>query len=233
MKYREATAADAAAIAGLHAESWRLHYRGAFLDSFLDGNVVEDRMAEWSSRLAQAGPDRYTVAGFHDDGTIAGFAHTFLDADPVYGAFLDNLHVRRDLKRQGVGARLMSATARAVLDRSPTSGLYLWVLEQNTAAQGFYEAKGGIRIERQLTGPFPGGGHAYSFRYAWPDLSTLTAPPAAPEIPDLVPEQARTVNWGRARPGRPESAGRTGPAWSRPPHSPTPARPAWTAARRR
>ena len=83
MKYREATAADAAAIAGLHAESWRLHYRGAFLDSFLDGNVVEDRMAEWTSRLAQAGPDRYTVAGFLDDGTIAGFAHTFLDADPV------------------------------------------------------------------------------------------------------------------------------------------------------
>jgi len=190
-------------------------------------------MAEWTSRLAQAGPDRYTVAGFLDDGTIAGFAHTFLDADPVYGAFLDNLHVRRDLKRQGVGARLMSATARAVLDRSPTSGLYLWVLEQNTAAQGFYEAKGGIRIERQLTGPFPGGGHAYSFRYAWPDLSTPTAPPAAPEIRNLVPEQARTVNWGRARPGRPESAGRTGPAWSRPPRSPTPARPARMAARRR
>jgi hypothetical protein len=22
-------------------------------------------------------------------------------------------------------------------------------------------------------GPFPGGGHAYTFRYAWPDLSEL------------------------------------------------------------
>ena len=189
MKYREATADDAAAIAGLHAESWRRHYRGAFLDSFLDGNVVEDRIAEWTSRLAQAGPDRYTVAGFLDDGTIAGFAHTFLNADPVYGAFLDNLHVRPDLKRQGVGAWLMTATARAVLGRSPTSGLYLWVLEQNTPAQAFYEAKGGIRIERRITGPFPGGGQAYSFRYAWPDLSALTDPPTAPETPDLAPKQ--------------------------------------------
>jgi ribosomal protein S18 acetylase RimI-like enzyme len=133
VEYREATADDVATIAGLHAESWRRHYRGAFLDSYLD-------------------------------------------ADPVWGAFLDNLHVRPDVKRQGVGTRLMADTARAVLGRSPSSGLYLWVLEQNTAAQAFYQAQGGRPVERQLTGPFPGGGQAYSFRYAWPDLSRLATP---------------------------------------------------------
>ncbi len=54
---------------------------------------------------------------------------------------------------------------------SPTSaGLYLWVLEQNTAAQAFYRAQGGSCVERELAGPFPGGGYAFSFRYAWPDL---------------------------------------------------------------
>jgi ribosomal protein S18 acetylase RimI-like enzyme len=183
VEYREVTADDAAAIAGLHAESWRRHYRGAFLDSYLDGDVVRDRLAEWTSRLAQAGPDRYTVAGFLDDGTMAGFAHTFLDADPAWGAFLDNLHVRHDVKRQGVGARLMAETARAVIGHRPSSGLYLWVLEQNTAAQAFYQAQGGRRIERQLAGPFPGGGQAYSFRYAWRDLSSLAARSRMPEIP--------------------------------------------------
>jgi ribosomal protein S18 acetylase RimI-like enzyme len=100
----------------------------------------------------------------------------------VWGAFPDNLHVRHDLKRQGIGARLMAATARAVAARSPSSGLYLWVLEQNTAAQAFYEAHGGRRIERELTGPFPGGGHAWSFRYAWPDLSELAAPDQLPDM---------------------------------------------------
>jgi ribosomal protein S18 acetylase RimI-like enzyme len=184
VEYREVTADDVAAIAGLHAESWRRHYRGAFLDSYLDGDVVRDRMAEWTSRLAQAGPDRYTVAGFLDDGTMAGFAYTFLDADPAWGAFLDNLHVRHDVKRQGVGARLMAETARAVIERRPSSGLYLWVLEQNTAAQAFYQAQGGRRIERQLAGPFPGGGQAYSFRYAWRDLSRLAARDRLPGIPD-------------------------------------------------
>jgi ribosomal protein S18 acetylase RimI-like enzyme len=133
-----------------------------------DGDVVADRVAEWTGRLAEQAADRYTVAGFLDDGTMAGFAHTFLDADPVWGAFLDNLHVRYDLKRRGIGARLMAETARTVLRRRPSSGLYLWVLEQNTAAQAFYRAQGGRQVGRELAGPFPGGGQAYSLRYARP-----------------------------------------------------------------
>jgi hypothetical protein len=52
MRYRQAAANDVAAIASLHAESWRRHYRGAYLDSHLDGDVVADRMAEWSDRLS-------------------------------------------------------------------------------------------------------------------------------------------------------------------------------------
>ena len=43
--------------------------------------------------------------------------HTFLDEDPVWGAFLDNLHVMHGLKRQGIGHRLITRTLRAV--RSP------------------------------------------------------------------------------------------------------------------
>jgi ribosomal protein S18 acetylase RimI-like enzyme len=172
MYYREATAADAAAIAGLHADSWRRHYRGAYLDSFLDGDVIADRMAEWADRLSRPAPDRYTVVA-DLGGAIAGFAHTILDADPRWGAFLDNLHVRHDMKRRGIGARLLAETVRAVASRRPSAGLYLWVLEQNTAAQAFYRAQGGSCVERELAGPFPGGGHAFSFRYAWPDLSTL------------------------------------------------------------
>lgn len=171
MDYREATAGDTAAIADLHADSWRRHYRGAFLDSFLDGDVLADRMAEWTGRLSQPAPDRYTVVA-DLDGTVAGFAHTILDADPDWGAFLDNIHVRHDLKGRGIGARLLTQTAREVVRRRPSAGLYLLVLEQNTAAQAFYQAHGGICVERELVGPFPGGGHAFCFRYAWPDLST-------------------------------------------------------------
>jgi hypothetical protein len=45
MPCRMATLADSAAIATLHADSWRRHYRGAYSDQYLDGNIVEERQA--------------------------------------------------------------------------------------------------------------------------------------------------------------------------------------------
>jgi GNAT superfamily N-acetyltransferase len=172
MKHRLAAASDVAAIAGLHADSWRRHYRGAYLDSYLDGDVLADRTAEWAGRLS--GPQ----AGWHTvvaelDGEVTGFAHVIFDADPAWGAYLDALHVRHDLKRGGIGGRLIAEAGRAVARRRPATGLYLWVLEQNAAAQAFYAAHGGRRAGRALSGPFPGGGYAYSLRYAWPDPSVL------------------------------------------------------------
>ena len=78
----------------------------------------------------------------------------------------------------GVGTRLMALTAQAVLDATPASGLYLWVLEQNTAAQAFYTARGGSCVETRLVSP-PGGdptrlnGSPSGLRFVWPDPSTL------------------------------------------------------------
>ena len=137
--------------------------------------MVTSLLTGWPSGPAgfsRPAPDRYTVVA-DLDGAVVGFAHTILDADPTWGAYLDNLHVRHDLKRHGIGARLMAETVRAVARRRPSTGLYLWVLEQNTAAQAFYGAQGGSCVQRELAGPFPGGGYAFSFRYAWPDLSKL------------------------------------------------------------
>jgi GNAT superfamily N-acetyltransferase len=109
-----------------------------------------------------------------------GLAHTFLDEDPAWGAFLDNLHVRHGLKRQGIGTRLLALTGQAVLDWSPSSGLYLWVLEQNSDARAFYAARGGTCVEREEVSP-PGGdaarlnGKPMSLKYAWRDPAELLA----------------------------------------------------------
>ena len=45
MIFRQASIHDVEAIAALHTESWQRHYRGAYLDSFLDGDVLADRLA--------------------------------------------------------------------------------------------------------------------------------------------------------------------------------------------
>jgi GNAT superfamily N-acetyltransferase len=42
MNFRLAGPPDADAIAALHADSWRRHYRGAYSDAFLDGDVGAD-----------------------------------------------------------------------------------------------------------------------------------------------------------------------------------------------
>lgn len=58
---RLANPSDAEAIATLHAGSWRRHYRGAYSDAFLDGDVVSDRLAVWAERLREPDPLSYTI----------------------------------------------------------------------------------------------------------------------------------------------------------------------------
>jgi GNAT superfamily N-acetyltransferase len=170
--YREATAQDVEAIAALHADSWRRHYRGAYSDAFLNNEVFADRLRVWTDRLHQ--PDRSNESTIiaDRDGAVVGFAHTILNEDPEWGALLDNIHVRHDLKGGGIGTRLMAGTARALIERAPSSGLYLWVLEGNKAAQVFYQARGGKRVGSK-TSEAPGGGTIVAFRYVWPDPSAL------------------------------------------------------------
>ncbi len=178
VSYREATEHDAQAIAQLHADSWRRHYRGAYLDTYLDGDVVSDRLEVWRSRLAPPRSNQYTVVA-EQGGEVVGFVHTVFDHDPKWGALVDNLHVRSDLKGGGIGTALLSEAAKELLRVRPSSSLHLWVLGQNTAAQAFYEARGGIRVETEVRGPFPGGGRAVGHRYAWRDPSDLSGPEAS------------------------------------------------------
>ena len=111
-RLRLATAADAKALAELHAESWRRHYRGAYSDAFLDGEVAVDRLAVWSERLRDPDPRRCTIVAEAD--RIVGFANTIFEDDPAWRALLDNLHVADGQQRRGIGSRLVAMTARAV-----------------------------------------------------------------------------------------------------------------------
>jgi ribosomal protein S18 acetylase RimI-like enzyme len=172
IQYLEPTDRDADSIAALHADSWRRHYRGAYLDSYLDGDVVSDRQEVWRGRLAQPTTDHFTVVARHGD-EVLGFAHTIVDEDPPWGSLLENLHVRSGLKRTGIGTHLLSHVAQSLLRLRPDGSLHLWVLDQNTAAQAFYDARGGRRVETQRRGPFPGGGRAMGHRYHWSDPTRL------------------------------------------------------------
>ena len=182
-RFRTAVPADAEAVAALHTDSWQRHYRVAFTDAYLDGEVPQQQRRRWTKRLAAPDPRARTILA-ELDGNVVGFAHTVLGDDPTWGALLDNLHVQYGLKRHGIGTRLLALTAQTVLAETPESGLYLWVLEQNTGARAFYTARGGECVERDPVEPPHGDptklkGNPFGLRFAWRDPSVLvTEPPA-------------------------------------------------------
>lgn len=156
-----------------------MHYRGAYSDAFLDGDVVSDRQAVWTQRLSNPTPQTETQLA-EIDGALVGFVHTILEADPKWGALLDNLHVVTTHHRRGIGAALIARSAAFAAAARPRAGLYLWVLEQNVSAQRFYEAQGG---EPADTVPVPAVGGVASrlngtplrSRFVWRNPSLLAS----------------------------------------------------------
>jgi hypothetical protein len=89
---RPARAGDAEALAVLHTESWRRTYRGMMTDEFLDGPALDNRRRVWRERLAAPNPAR-CVCLAQQGAAIVGFVCAFADQDPVWGSYVDNLHV--------------------------------------------------------------------------------------------------------------------------------------------
>src|SRR4051812_43028830 len=92
LKLRLAGPADAEPIAALHADSWRRHYRGAYSDAFLDGDLDADRRAVWGQRLHKPDDGAATIVA-EDGSSFVGFVHVLFDDDPSWGALIENLHV--------------------------------------------------------------------------------------------------------------------------------------------
>jgi len=159
-------AADAPAIARLHAESWRQTYAGLLPADYLADAVDRDRLDVWRQRLAIVSPRARTLTA-RSGRDLVGFVHVELDADPASGALLANLHVRPHLKGVGIGTRLFSAAREWIAGVEPGSTMYLWVLEQNADARRFYERRGGQAVERQTLEIIPDCRVA-EVRYMWP-----------------------------------------------------------------
>ena len=61
LRFRAAEQGDAPAVAALHTGSWQRHYRGAFSDDFLDGEVTGFLLERWTTRLAAPDPLARTI----------------------------------------------------------------------------------------------------------------------------------------------------------------------------
>lgn len=185
-------ASDAERVAALHAASWRRHYRGAYSDAYLDGDVVADRRGVWVPRLASAaaaGPAPGPAPGpppasstilAEEAGELVGFVHVVFDHDERWGSLVDNLHVAGGRQRGGLGTVLLARAARAAAAHAKSASVYLWVLEQNDSARSFYAARGGEHVETATVDP-PGGraerlnGTPTKLRIVWADVAMLAS----------------------------------------------------------
>lgn len=139
---------DAATGAALHIACWREAYSSVADPELLARltDDLEERTERWRTYIS-AGPPWLAVA---DDGELAGFAAAGAGRDDDIDLDLElyAIYVRASQYGAGVGHRLFQA---AMGDASA----YLWVLEANDRAQGFYrrqgfEPDGARRIEREF-----------------------------------------------------------------------------------
>jgi GNAT superfamily N-acetyltransferase len=165
-----ATSVDAAAIALLHAESWRTAYRGLLADEYLDDQVLRDRASFWSKRFSAPEPERRLVLKALGESTLLGFVCVLLDEEPAWGARLDNLHVNPGLKGTGIGYALFQAAREWTAQMMPDGPMHLWCVERNLVARRFYDRQGG-RIVESVTRPVAQGLCLPELRYLWPPLA--------------------------------------------------------------
>lgn len=171
LEFSIATSDDAEAIAALHALSWQRHYRGIYPDSYLDSEVIEERRSVWKKRLEHPNANQFVIKAL-DQGTLIGFACTFINADDPHGALVDNLHVLREYQGKGLGKKLLGICAGWVLEQRPDIPIYLYVLKENRAASEFYRYLG-ARMSPILHYKGPTGQDDEVIRCSWDPASLL------------------------------------------------------------
>jgi ribosomal protein S18 acetylase RimI-like enzyme len=149
VQVRRARPGDAAAIAEVHARTWRVAYEHVFGADLLAARTPD--VALWEGVLARGRSDVFVA----DDGAVVGFASTGESRDVDAAAELYALYVLPNGWGTGAGTALMRAGLDAMRARFSGEAV-LWVLEDNPRARRFYEREGwtvdGARKEEEWLG---------------------------------------------------------------------------------
>jgi ribosomal protein S18 acetylase RimI-like enzyme len=166
LNVRMADSADAEQIANLHTVSWQHGYKNMLSDDYLANHASTDHLNTWRERFTSENRHRYKTWLAYQNEVLAGFICVILDADDTWGTLIDNLHVRPDVKRSGIGRALMQNAFAWIAQNRPNSPLHLCVYEENNNARAFYDKLRGEVVERQLK-LRADNRYNYSLVYVW------------------------------------------------------------------
>ena len=144
---REATVADARAIAEVHVEGWAWGYRGLLPDSVIEALDVDERERQWIKGFTEDWHDGDACVVAEDGtGRVIGFAAAGPAGDehitpPPGAGEVYSIYLRDGAQGSGVG-RALFARAEEALRANGFGTAVLWVLEDNDRARRFYEAAG-------------------------------------------------------------------------------------------
>lgn len=140
---REARVEDAAGLARVHVDGWRLGYAGLLPASLLDGLDADARAARWERNLREPAHASVRTWVAVVDREVAGFVSAGAGRDPGFEEVGEiwALYVHPDRWRAGIGGVLMEH-ALGELRGAGFEEAFVWVLEGNQRARGFYSRWG-------------------------------------------------------------------------------------------
>jgi ribosomal protein S18 acetylase RimI-like enzyme len=159
--FRDATIADAAAVARLHVTT----FNQTHLEARGTGPTVALRESQWRETLSKGDEHDFCIVIERADGELVGFARGTPSDDSEYPAQLNKIYLLRDYQRLGLGRCLVGHVVRRFL-RQGLSSMQLFSEAYNPSVR-FYDALGGERWLSE-TGEFHGG-------FRWRDLRQLAA----------------------------------------------------------
>jgi ribosomal protein S18 acetylase RimI-like enzyme len=151
MLLREATLNDVLAIAQVHVNTWRTTYRGTIPDDYLAQLSYEKRERGWMEIFSSAkDTGNFTYVTEDASGQIVGFVNGGVERTGhlIYKGEINAIYILKTYQNQGIGRRLVMATANR-LAQANIHSMLVWVLADNSACK-FYEALGGQKIEQKI-----------------------------------------------------------------------------------
>lgn len=136
--FRKADISDAEAIGKVHYQGWMETYTG-----LIDPDYLAGRSPEQSAEAARKSQCRNRIVAAVD-GTIVGFCGYGAPRDagiPEGWGEIQGIYILRNYQGLGLGRGLMERAA-AELKALGYDAAFLWVLDSNTHAIGFYEKLG-------------------------------------------------------------------------------------------
>lgn len=164
---RDATEADADAMARVKVDTWRTAYRGIIAADFLDSLSYAEAGERFRNSMILASDEEHFLVAVNA-GKVVGFAIfgreravAAQDRGEVYA-----IYMRQECQGKGIG-RLLLRTAVSRMAMLGIRSLTVWTLEQGRSRQ-FYEHLGG-RLCSSKIAHIGGVGYVH-VAYCWSDI---------------------------------------------------------------